>query len=224
MIRINVMLAMNKQNKLFILDNTADNVLPYDGTVHYHGVIFTQQDADQYFEKLLHTIPWQNDMAVMFGKPIVTARKVAWYGDTNFSYTYSRTTRHALPWTKELQALKQQTEALTGAIYNSCLLNLYHNGDEGMGWHSDDEKELGKNSTIASLTFGAERRFCFRHRKTKYDVEFMLEHGSLLVMKDTTQTHWLHSLPKAKAIKTPRINLTFRTMVRQKELEPSTCA
>jgi len=210
---------MNKQSHLFsIFDevlNASVNLLPYDGTVNYHGPIFSHEDADTYFKKLLHTILWQHDTAVMFGKPIVTARKVAWYGDMNFSYTYSGATRHALPWTKELQALKKLTEELTDTSYNSCLLNLYHNGDEGMSWHSDDENSLGKNSTIASLTFGAERRFCLRHRKTKYDAEVMLEHGSLLVMKGTTQTYWLHSLPKTKKIRTPRINLTFRTIVEQ---------
>ncbi len=205
------------QSSLFPPDHLkpdpAMNLLPYDGVVNYVGPIFSSEKADNYYRTLLHEIPWQNDTAVMFGKPIVTARKVAWYGDADFSYTYSGTTRQALAWTKDLMQLKNRTEQLTGTTYNSCLLNLYHNGDEGMGWHSDDEKTLSKNSAIASLTFGAERRFCFRHRQTKHSVEIVLEHGSLLVMKETTQTDWLHSLPKAKRIKTPRINLTFRTMI-----------
>jgi len=109
--------------------------------------------------------------------------------------------------------LKAIVEGLTDTIYNSCLLNLYHTGDEGMAWHSDDEKALGKDSTIASLSFGAERKFALKHRSTKYGTSVMLEHGSLLVMKGTTQSYWLHSLPKTKKVTTPRVNLTFRTMV-----------
>lgn len=212
---------MIRELNLFSADEAADpthNLLPYDGTVLYYGAVLPDTDADDAYRVLLHDIPWQNDTAVMFGKPIVTARKVAWYGDAHFSYTYSRTTRHALPWTDELIRLKKMAEKLTTTSYNSCLLNLYHTGDEGMGWHSDDEKSLGKNSTIASLTFGAERRFCFRHKVTKETIELTLAHGSLLVMKDATQSHWLHRLPPSKKIRTPRINLTFRTMLAQKKI------
>ena len=104
-------------------------------------------------------------------------------------------------------------EEFAGVKFNSCLLNLYHNGDEGMGWHSDDEESLGKNNTIASLSLGAERKFLFKHKQTKQINSFILEHGSLLIMKDATQRNWLHSLPKSKIIVQPRINLTFRTIV-----------
>lgn len=116
-------------------------------------------------------------------------------------------------WTEDLLKLKQIAEELTGVTFNSCLLNLYHNGDEGVAWHSDDEKSLAKNSAIALLSLGAERKFSFRHKKTNDTVSVILENGSLLVMKDTTQTNWLHSLPRSKKIMSPRINLTFRTMV-----------
>ena len=109
-------------------------------------------------------------------------------------------------------AVKQIVEKYAETKFNSCLLNLYHNGNEGMGWHSDDEKPLGKNNTIASLSFGAERKFSFKHKQTKQTVSLVLEHGSLLIMKDSTQSNWLHSLPKSKNITQPRINLTFRTM------------
>jgi alkylated DNA repair dioxygenase AlkB len=139
---------------------------------------------------------------------------VAWYGDRDFEYTYSNTTKRALPWTKELLELKAILENRTGEKFNSCLLNLYHNGDEGMAWHSDGEKDLKANGAIASLSFGAERKFSFKHKKTKETVKVILEHGSLLVMKDTTQTYWLHRLPTTKLITTPRVNLTFRTIVR----------
>jgi alkylated DNA repair dioxygenase AlkB len=189
------------------------NILPFDGTVNYYGKVMGTAEADSYLQILLDTIQWKNDEARIFGRHIITKRKVAWYGDQDFDYAYSGTTRTALAWTPDLLALKALTEQLTGEHYNSCLLNLYHTGDEGMAWHSDDEKMLGKDSTIASLSFGAERKFSLKHRVSKEAASLMLEHGSLLVMKGTTQTHWLHSLPKSKKVKEPRVNLTFRTMV-----------
>ena len=189
------------------------NYLPQDGTVNYYGKLLTVKQADHYLDKLLTTIHWKNDEAVIFGRHIITKRKVAWYGNDNYDYTYSNITRQALKWTKELLELKQLVEEKTGESFNSCLLNLYHNGEEGMAWHSDDEKTLGENSSIASFSFGAERKFSFKHRQTKETISMMLEHGSLLVMKGTTQTHWLHCLPKSKRITTPRVNLTFRTMI-----------
>jgi len=118
-----------------------------------------------------------------------------------------------LPWTKELIELKTVTENRTGEKFNSCLLNLYHSGDEGMAWHSDGEKDLLKDGAIGSLSFGAERKFSFKHKQSKEKVSIVLEHGSLLVMKGTTQTYWLHRLPPAKQITRPRVNLTFRTIV-----------
>lgn len=197
---------------LFGSDSTV-NLLPYDGTVNYFGPVIAPADTRRCYDTLLREIPWKNDEAVVFGKRIVTARKVAWYGDSNFSYTYSGTTKQALAWTDGLAALKTIVEQLTATRFNSCLLNLYHDGNEGMAWHSDDEKSLGKDSTIASVSLGAEREFRLKHKRTDERISVLLESGSLLVMKDTTQTHWLHSIPKSKKIKTPRINLTFRTMV-----------
>jgi alkylated DNA repair dioxygenase AlkB len=189
------------------------NLLPYDGEVNYYGSVLTIAKAEHYLDKLLNTIPWKNDEAMIFGRHIITKRKVAWYADMDYSYTYSNTTKQALPWTKELVALKTLVEELTGEKFNSCLLNLYHTGDEGMAWHSDDEKSLGKNTSIASLSFGAERKFALKHRVSKEPVSLILENGSLLVMKGATQSNWLHSLPKSKKITTARVNLTFRTMV-----------
>jgi alkylated DNA repair dioxygenase AlkB len=189
------------------------NLLACDGTVNYFGPILSPADTRRFYETLLRDIPWKHDEAVIFGKRIITARKVAWYGDSKFSYTYSGTTKQALPWTGELAALKAIIEQLTATRFNSCLLNLYHDGNEGMAWHSDDEKSLGRNSTIASVSLGAEREFRLKHKRTDDKISVLLESGSLLVMKDATQTHWLHSIPKSKKIKTPRINLTFRTMV-----------
>lgn len=193
--------------------NKAKNWLPQDGTVNYYGKLLHQKEADFYLSRLFETIEWRNDEAIIFGKKIITKRKVAWYGEKPFEYTYSNTTKYALPWTKELLELKTLIEKETGETFNSCLLNLYHNGDEGMAWHSDGETDLKKNGTIGSLSFGAERKFAFKHKQTKDKVELVLEHGSLLVMKDTTQTHWLHRLPPTKKVTTPRVNLTFRTII-----------
>jgi len=190
------------------------NLLPCDGVVNYYGKTMPTAEANKYLDCLLNTIEWKNDEAIIYGKLIITKRKVAWYGDREFEYTYSNTTKRALPWTKELLELKQLAEQLSGEQYNSCLLNLYHNGDEGMAWHSDAEKDLKRNGAIGSMSFGAERRFMFKHKQNKQTVSVLLEHGSLLVMKDTTQTHWLHRLPPTKLISKPRVNLTFRTVVR----------
>jgi alkylated DNA repair dioxygenase AlkB len=196
----------------FPQDPTA-NLLPQDGTVNYHGKCYTASEADEYFQTLLQTIEWRNDEAMMFGKRIVTKRKVAWYGNEAYAYTYSGVTKQALPWTEALKAIKEKTEAATGETYNSCLLNLYHDGSEGMAWHSDGEKKLKQHGAIASLSFGAQRKFAFKHKVSKETIALQLEHGSLLVMKGSTQTHWLHRLPPTKKVMTPRINLTFRTIV-----------
>lgn len=189
------------------------NHLPYEGTVQYYGKVIQEMVADDYFEKLMQNIAWENDQAIIFGRQITTKRKVAWYGDQAYEYTYSNVNRYALPWTLELLELRQRVQQLTGERFNSCLLNLYHTGEEGMAWHSDDETDLKKNGAIASLSFGAERKFAFKHKQSKEKVELYLEHGSLLVMKDTTQSHWLHRLPPTKKVTTARINLTFRTIV-----------
>lgn len=192
---------------------TEQNILPYDGEVIYYGHVVSEDKAKQYNNALLQEIPWQHDEALIYGKRIITKRKVAWYGDDSYNYTYSKTTKTALPWTKTLLELKELVENNCGTKFNSCLLNLYHDGDEGMAWHSDDEKALGKNTVIGSLSFGAVRKFSFKHKQTGEKRELILDNGSLLVMKGTTQTHWLHRLPKSTKIKHPRINLTFRTIV-----------
>ena len=194
-------------------NDPAINLLPCDGEVHYFGRLVTKQQADDYYNELMSNIAWENDQAIIFGKRIITKRKVAWYGDKPFQYTYSSITKQALQWTDALKELKAIAETASGETYNSCLLNLYHTGEEGMAWHSDAEKDLKKNGAIASLSFGAERKFAFKHKKSAELVNVFLEHGSLLVMKGETQTHWLHRLPPTTKISSPRINLTFRTIV-----------
>ncbi|XOV91797.1 MAG: alpha-ketoglutarate-dependent dioxygenase AlkB [Bacteroidota bacterium] len=195
------------------MEVTEKNLLPYDGVVHYYGRIFTPDESNYYFEKLLHKIEWRNDEAIMFGKRIITKRKVAWYADQPFEYTYSKITKSALSWTKELIDLKKITERSTGETFNSCLLNLYHSGEEGMAWHSDDEKDLKSHAAIGSLSFGARRKFSFKHKKTKERVDIALDPGSLLVMTGATQLNWWHRLPPSKLVTQPRINLTFRMML-----------
>lgn len=188
------------------------NILPHDGEVNYYGEVISGVESDFYFNSLLTEIDWRCDQAVIFGKRIETKRKVAWYADQPFSYTYSNITKCALPWTESLHLLKNIVEQKTGETYNSCLLNLYHNGSEGMAWHSDGEKDLKRNGAIASLSFGAVRKFAFKHKNTKKVVSLDLKAGSLLVMKGETQQHWLHRLPPTKKVQDARVNLTFRTI------------
>jgi len=193
-------------------EQTPINVIDYDGAVEYHGLLIPFQQANNYFDSLLSKVEWKSDEANIFGEQIFTKRKVAWYGDKPFSYTYSNATKLALPWIDELVVLKKIVEEKTDGHFNSCLLNLYHSGDEGMAWHSDGEKDLQKNGAIGSLSFGAERKFSFKHKRNQETVSLLLQHGSLLVMKGETQSHWLHRLPPTKKTVTPRINLTFRSI------------
>ncbi|UNY97517.1 alpha-ketoglutarate-dependent dioxygenase AlkB [Zhouia spongiae] len=192
--------------------NPEENILPYDGTVNYYGVCIHLEKANEYYSRLMNNVRWEKDIAIIFGKRIETKRKVAWYGDKAYEYTYSKNTKLALPWNDVLLELKNLTELITGVRYNSCLANLYHDGNEGMAWHSDNERDLKENAAIASLSFGAERRFSFKHKNSGEKVSLLLEHGSILVMKDVTQKNWLHRLPPTKKELRPRINLTFRTI------------
>lgn len=207
-----MMLQLSNMGLFENLVDPSENLLPQDGEVNYYGQLLSQTSADQYLAALFENIAWRHDEAVIYGKRIITKRKVAWYGDEPFSYTYSKTTKHALPWTKELLNLRKIAQETTGEIFNSCLLNLYHSGEEGMAWHSDAEKDLKKNGAIASISLGAARKFAFKHKATKETLSVLLKHGSLLVMKGATQSHWLHRLPQSKKVTEPRINLTFRTI------------
>lgn len=193
--------------------NTEENILPYDGEAVYFGSVFSGARAKGVFEDLLSLIAWEHDQVKLFGKVIVTKRKVAWYGDEPYDYTYSNATKTALPWTPLLLDLKSQAERLSHATYNSCLMNLYHDGSEGMAWHSDDEKTLEGGAAIASLSFGASRKFAFKHKTSGVKRSVILESGSLLVMRGPVQQHWQHRLPPTKKVLTPRINLTFRSML-----------
>ena len=191
----------------------AENLLPYNGIVNYYGKVLPYEKATEYFKELYHNTTWKHDESIKYGKIIVAKRQVAWFGERNFDYAYSGTTKKAKPIPEKVRELKALVEQKTGVEFNSVLLNLYESGEVGIAWHADKEAYFGKEVIIASLTLGAERKFGFKHRETKETVWKILEHGSLLVMRGTTQNYWLHHLPPTKKVMAPRINLTFRKSV-----------
>lgn len=196
-----------------LFPNDSDvELLPRDGSARYFGTLFTAQESARLFAELKENIRWEHETVRMFGKEIVMSRMVAWYGERPFDYAYSGYTRKALVWTATLMEIKARIESCSGADFNACLLNFYHHGGEGMGWHSDDEKELDPYSPIASVSLGAERRFSFRHKAEGSLRHVLLENGSLLLMDAASQRHWLHALPKSKRVQDARINLTFRKL------------
>jgi len=186
------------------------NVLPKDGCAYYFPEVFTELHSVNLMSQLQASLVWESDQLIMFGKTVITRRKVAWVGDAECAYTYSGVKKIPQAWTAELLSIKNRLEELAKSQFNSCLLNFYHDGDDGMGWHSDDEKELDPNSPIASLSLGAQRKFSFRHKVDKITIPLNLENGSVLMMHSPTQQFWRHALLKTKTVSTPRINLTFR--------------
>ena len=192
------------------------NILPHDGIALYYDKIIADDQVKQLYDALLNNILWENERVIMFGKEIITKRKVAFFSDPSISYRYASKTKIGLPWTSTLLIIKNIVESITKESYNACLLNLYHNGEESMGWHSDNEKEIITNSSIASLSLGASRKFSFKNKETKESVSIELANGSLLEMKGSVQTHWWHALVKSKKVTDGRINLTFRQMHTQK--------
>nr|WP_315127913.1 alpha-ketoglutarate-dependent dioxygenase AlkB [uncultured Polynucleobacter sp.] len=203
------------QNQLFDCQDAAEPIviLAKDGRAEYINHFYDAEVSDSLFTNVLDSLTWESDQIFMFGRLVTTARKVAWVGDPDCLYTYSGVQKIPQVWTKELLQMKHKLEQLTGHTYNSCLLNLYHTGDEGMGWHSDNEKELDSTTPIASVSLGARRKFAFRHKQDKTTSSIFLEHGSLLIMHPPIQEHWHHSLLKTKTITSPRINLTFRKIL-----------
>ncbi len=190
--------------------NDIENILPHDGEVFYHSDVFSESEREDILDKLIREIDWEKEKLVMFGRKIVMSRKVAWFSDDDISYSYSGTTRKVHCNIKLIQDLRQKACELTGEEYNSCLANLYHDGSESMGWHADDEKGIVRGSSIASLSFGAVRKFAFKHRQTKETISLQLGDGSLLDMRGEVQQHWVHQLPKTKRVNEVRVNLTFR--------------
>lgn len=192
------------------------NLLPFDGELYYINDFLSQAEQSSFYALLLASIDWQHDELVIFGKKIITSRKVAWYAKNNFTYTYSGKLKVGQDFTAELIELKNRIAPYDNTDFNSCLLNLYHNGDEGMSWHSDNEKEIVLDSCIASISLGVKRHIDFKHKFNKTKVRVELAPGSLLLMRGAIQKYWLHAIPKTKKVKEPRINLTFRILNEEK--------
>lgn len=182
-----------------------------EGQARLWPAAFAAGEADRLLAELRRTIDWQQEEIVIFGQRRPVPRLVAWHGDPGASYTYSGTPHEPLPWTPALEQVRRRVQALSRQYFNAVLLNLYRDGRDGMGWHSDDEPELGPEPAIASVSLGAVRRFCLRHRRRKgMRAELSLPHGSLLLMSGATQRHWVHAVPKTAVPTGERINLTFR--------------
>jgi alkylated DNA repair dioxygenase AlkB len=174
---------------------------------------YGQRESDGLFTSLLNCLDWQEENIFIFGKWVKVPRLMCWYGDSDAYYEYSGVSHKPIPWLPQLQAIRDKVEQQSKCAFNSVLANLYRDGRDSMGCHADDEKELGMNPVIASLSLGEERLFKMHHKKTKQTVDINLQHGDLLVMGGTCQRFWMHSIPKTKAHKTPRINLTFRKIL-----------
>ena len=178
-----------------------------EAALHRHA--FPPEEADRLFTILRHELDWQEATITLFGRSIAQPRLSAWYGDA--AYTYSNLTWPARPWPDALLPIRQQVEALAGGAFNGVLANLYRDGRDSMGWHADDEPELGPDPVVASVVFGAARRFLFKRKGgAQVKLEVPLGHGDLLIMGPGTQRHWLHSVPKTARPVGERINLTFR--------------
>lgn len=189
------------------------NLAPFDGELYYWPCFYGTEKADDYYHKLYRELAWRREQLFIYGRWVNVPRLMAWYGDPAARYRYSGVDHQPLPWTAELQALRGEVEAVCNAAFNSVLANLYRDGRDSMGCHSDDEKELGQNPLIASLSFGDSRLLRFKHRKSGQKREIELNHGDLLVMAGELQHHWRHELPKTRKPKQPRINLTFRRII-----------
>ena len=190
--------------------NGEENIVPYDGELYLIKQFYLQSEADLLFAQLQADLAWQEESIFIFGKWVKVPRLMCWYGDAEACYCYSGVNHQPRQWTEALQAIRTKVEQQCQCSFNSVLANLYRDGKDSMGCHADDEKELGLNPVIASLSLGDERLFKLHHKKRKETLDINLGHGDLLVMAGTLQHHWIHSVPKTKKLKTPRINLTFR--------------
>lgn len=192
-------------------DEHPREILPFDGSARYLPTFLDSSTANTHLDGLVAETPWEQRSIVMFGREVPQPRLACWYGD--HAYSYSGIRLDPRPWTTRLDDLRTLCEAETGATFNSCLVNLYRDGRDSMGWHADDEPELGAEPMIASVSLGDTRTFRMRHRESKDIVTLELAHGSLLVMSGLMQKCWLHEVPKTKKSVGQRINLTFRTII-----------
>lgn len=185
-------------------------LLPFDGSALLHHDFIDAGRADEVFRRLMDETPWEERDIVVFGKQHCEPRLSTWHSEPHITYTYSGMLRTPQPWTPLLKELRDECANATGTTFNAVLVNLYRDGDDGVGWHADNEASNGREPTIASLSFGASRRFDFRHRETKETIHVQLDAGSLLVMSGLSQHCWVHQLPRTKRVSEPRINLTYR--------------
>lgn len=196
-----------------ILSGTQRLNLP-DADIRYTPNFLSIAEADQLFQLLKSQIPWQQDNIKVYGKTYAQPRLTALFGNNGKPYSYSNITMEPHAFTPELKQLKERIDKNANTIFTTCLLNLYRDGKDSNGWHADDEKELGPNPIIASLTLGQERFFHLRYKKDKtLKKKLLLGHGSLLLMKGATQHHWQHQIAKTAKSIDERINLTFRVIV-----------
>ena len=196
----------------FSKDST-HNLLPFDGEVFLYENFLNEKESLEWYQLLEKNIAWKQEGMKMYGKYLDFPRLTAWYGEEGKEYKYSGLVNTPLPFTKELLEIKGAVEEKTQASFNAVLLNLYRDGKDSMGWHSDDEKELGINPIIASLSFGATRNFQLRHKFNKEKRSILLPNNSLLMMQGGTQHFWQHQIPKTSKQLMPRINITFRRIV-----------
>ncbi|MFA3791711.1 alpha-ketoglutarate-dependent dioxygenase AlkB [Aliiglaciecola sp. SL4] len=185
-----------------------------DAVVHYQADFLDSDTASELYQNLQAKLAWQQDSIQVYGRKVAIPRLQAWYGDQQASYQYSGLTMVPNPWINELRQLKDLLEQICKAEFNSVLANWYRNGQDSMGWHADNETELGYQPIIASVTLGQTRDFDFKHMQTGQKVRLALQHGSLLMMAGNTQQFWQHSLPKRSQSLGGRINLTFRNIIK----------
>ena len=190
-------------------------ILPYDGSAILHVSFLSPDEADRTLDVLLEEVPWSQHSITLFGKEVPEPRLSAWIADPGMPYLYSGRRREPLPWTATLDEIRARAETIARTRFNSVLANLYRDGNDAMGWHADDEPELGPTPVIASVSLGAERRFDLRHNVSGDTVNALLPHGSLLVMSGDSQHAWKHRIARTTRVGAPRINLTFRSVVHQ---------
>jgi len=186
------------------------NLVPFDGELYLIKQFYSLPEADLLFAQLQAGLAWQEEAIFIYGRWVKVPRLMCWYGEPDAWYRYSGVNHQPMPWTPALQAIRGKVEQQCQCTFNSVLANLYRDGKDSMGCHADDEKELGLNPVIASLSLGDQRLFKLHHKKCKEKLDVVLGHGDLLVMSGTLQHHWMHAVPKTKKLKAPRINLTFR--------------
>ncbi|WP_111672279.1 alpha-ketoglutarate-dependent dioxygenase AlkB family protein [Algoriphagus litoralis] len=197
-----------------IFNSNESNLLPFQGEAIFYPEFFSKNASDHYFDFLSKSLHWKEEPIRMFGKMVMQPRLTALYGNETKPYGYSGISMTPFPWTPELMEIKRKLLDFTEVEFTHVLCNFYRNGQDSMGWHRDNESVLGRNPTIASVTFGATRMFQMRHYETKKQkVQVPLTHGSLLIMSGESQHYWEHQIPKTKRNLGPRINLTFRKLL-----------